>query len=92
MDRHIREILSNYVRKDKLGDGYFTQRIMKHWEEAMPNAITELTDRLDFKNGILTIFVNSAALKHELFNSRATVRDRCNEWLKDKIVNEVIIR
>ncbi len=92
MDRHIKDILSRYVRKDKISDGYFTSKIQETWHEIMPKLVVDLTEKLVFRKGILTIYVQSAPLKHELFSNRESIKDRFNQHLAEIIVHEVLIR
>lgn len=93
MDLHIKDVLKNYIKKDKVvGDAYYTQKIRDYWKNNLAESITSRTHSLLYSKGKLTIKTYSAPLRNELFNSREQIRSKINVYLKDEIVNLIILR
>ena len=92
MDRHIKDVLQNFVRKKEIEDGYLTQKIAKFWNERMGATITKRTSKIDFKKNRLSIYLDSAPLKQELFMNKGKIKDIINEHLEFPHVQEVVFR
>lgn len=90
MDLHIKDVLKNYIKKDKkVGDAYYTQKIKAFWLEEFSQSITSRTTSLKFVNGKLYLKVNSAPLRHELFNNRQMLIDKINVHLDEDILHVI---
>jgi hypothetical protein len=92
VDQHIKDILKQYVKSGSLENGITTRRIEEYWTATMGSTVTSRTHKMQFFNGILTIYFDSAALKNEMFNNRDKVRQIINEYLEGDIVREVVVR
>ena len=62
------------------------------WEEIMGKTIARYTDKLQIIGDKLIITTTVAPLKHELIYQRDKIKQRVNEALGQKVVNEVIIQ
>jgi len=90
MDLHIKDVLKNYIKKDKVfGDAYHTQKIKEYWKSSMSESISSRTHELTYSKGKLTIKTYSAPLRNELFNSREQLRVKINAHLGEEIVNVI---
>lgn len=90
MDLHIKDVLKNYIKKDrKIGDAYYTQKIKSFWEAELSQSIVTRTEDIKYMKGKLCIKVNSSALRHELFNNRQSLMDKINVHLDADIVHIV---
>ncbi len=69
----IKEVLSTYGLEEKLTE----TRIFSSWEKIMGSPIAAYTDRLYLRNGCLTVYLTSSALRNEL------------EFAKSKIINMI---
>ncbi len=92
MDQHIKDVLNSYVSDSKITKGYYRVKIEEYWKSNMSQGIVDLTEYVLYRNGIVTIRINSAPLKNELFNSRARIQQLLNEFFNKEIVKEVIIK
>ena len=87
MDFHIKDVLKKYIKTDrKISDAYYSESIRKYWSLRYNNSITSRTREIIFKGGKLTVKVDSAALRHELFNNRQKIIDQINDELGERIV------
>jgi len=88
MDLHIKDVLRNYIKKDKkIGDAYYTQKIKAFWVAELGESIISRTNDMKFIKGKLCIKVDSAPLRHELFIGRKKLMDRINVFLDEDIVH-----
>jgi hypothetical protein len=83
----IRQLLDTY----RLNTGLINVRIREAWAKLMEPAIVQRTSQLDFKNKVLSIYLNSAVLRQELLFKKEEIRQAINEELKEDAIREVQI-
>ncbi len=90
MDLHIKDVLKQYIQKEqRFGDAFYGQKIEAYWNEALPESITSRTSALNFKNGVLKIYVTSAPLRQQLHMGRQKLIDKINEHLELDLVRSI---
>ena len=90
MDLHIKDVLRKYIKEDKrVGDAYYTQKIQEFWTDRLGESIDSRTSNLYFTRGVLKVKMNSAPLRHELFNSREKLIEKVNEFLGEDVVHKI---
>lgn len=62
------------------------------WEQIMGKTVARYTDKLQIIGDKLIITTNVAPLKNELKYQKEKIRQRVNEALQERVVNEVIIQ
>lgn len=67
-------------------------KIPQIWPQLVGNRIAYYTREVKVENGILTIYLISAALKHELFMKRDIIRDHVNKEIGMRVINVVLIK
>ena len=90
MDLHIKDVLKNLVNDSSISQGYQSNKVEQFWNEHMPQSISSRTTKTVVKGNTLHLTINSAALKNELFNSKAKIIDLINEHLGTQLINEVV--
>ena len=92
MDLHIKDVFQKFIKEEKkFGDSYYSEKIKQLWQTHYNYSITSRTTAIDFKNGKLTITVNSSPLKHELFNNRDKIVDRLNQLLEKDVIKLIYL-
>ncbi len=92
-DNKLNSILNGvFVKNDRLAKGYQQYTVEKVWHEVFGSVISGYTSKLYFKNGVLTVYLTSSALKQEISNTKQTVIDKINLHLQHRKVTELIIR
>lgn len=84
----IKQIISDFRFKDKL----LEVRINTAWKKVMGAQIESYTDRLVFKNAVLTVFLKSAPLREELHMARTRIAKLINKELNENAIKEIILR
>lgn len=93
MDHHIKDVLKRYINQDeKIGDVYYSQKIRDYWKTNFAESIVSRTTSMQYHNGKLTIKVDSAALRHELFMNRKKIAERINNFLEEDKINVIDLR
>ncbi len=62
------------------------------WEELMGKTIAKYTDSIQIINKTLFINTTVAPLKNELQYQKATIIQRVNEALGEKVITDVVIK
>lgn len=67
-------------------------RLRRDWETIVGKTIARYTSELSLRNGILTVGSTVAPLKQELRYAKDNLKQNVNEFYKEVIVREVVIR
>ena len=86
------EALRKFLDNSRLKGAVQALRIEEVWEEIMGKTIARYTDKLQIIGDKLIITTSVAPLKNELLYQKEKIRQRVNEALKQKVINEVIIQ
>jgi len=74
-----------------LRHGVYEAKIEAMWESVMGRTIAKHTTNIDLKGDRLYLTVDSAALRNELFYSRAKIREVLNKEIGKDIIKDVFI-
>ena len=92
-DRNIREVLGDVIGNNrKLQKGYSTVKIKEAWQKEMGEMICSYTQKLYFKDGVLTVYLLSAPLRNELSMSKDKVIELLNNYYNEEIIKSIIFR
>jgi hypothetical protein len=88
----MKQALSQFLDKSRIKGGIQALQIEDVWEEIMGKTVARYTDKLQILGDKLIITTNVAPLKNELKYQKEKIRQRVNEALGQKVINEVIIQ
>lgn len=88
----LKDVLDDMIKEMRIGSKMDEMNVRKYWHELMSSFISKHTQKLFYKNGKLYVYVESAALKQELFMAREKIKSNLNEKLQDNIIQEIIFR
>ena len=88
----IGEAMQQFLNGSRIKGDIHALQIEELWEELMGKMIARYTEKLQIIGDKLIITTNVAPLKNELIYQREKIRQRVNEAMKQKLINEVIIR
>ncbi len=86
---HIGLVLQQVLRDMGLEKPLLEHRIIEAWPSLMGTMIAQYTRKLEFKNGVLFIYLSSAPLRQELFLARFELVKKLNEYVGADIVQDV---
>ena len=87
----LKDALQEFLKGSRIKGDIQAMQIEEIWEELMGKTIARYTDKLRITGDKLFITTQVAPLKNELVYQREKIRQRVNEALGQKIINEVII-
>jgi len=88
----LSEAMKKFLDASRIKGGIQALQIEDVWEEIMGKTVARYTDKLQIIGDKLFITTHVAPLKHELMYQKEKIKQRVNEALKQKVVNEVIIQ
>ncbi|MBL7724932.1 MAG: DUF721 domain-containing protein [Chitinophagaceae bacterium] len=88
----ISEAMQQFLNGSRIKGGIQALQIEDVWEEIMGKTIARYTDKLQIIGDKLIITTNVAPLKNELIYQKEKIKQRVNEALRQKVINEVIIQ
>ena len=88
----ISEAMQQFLNGSRIKGGIQALQIEDVWEEIMGKTIARYTDKLQIIGDKLIITTSVGPLKNELIYQKEKIRNRVNEALKARVVNEVIIQ
>lgn len=89
-DQSLKDALQEMLESFHLDQKFRQKRMITSWEKIMGAAVAHRTTELVFRNRKLFVYLNSAALRDELFNSRDRIKDLLNEEAGMIIVDEIV--
>lgn len=81
----IMRLLKAYGHEEKLNE----VSILRAWEELTGPYVTEQTERVIFKDGVVRIKISSAALRNEFSMSKQKIAEALNDSLGKQLVKKV---
>ncbi len=88
----IKDVLDDMIRDMRIGSKMNEMNVRKHWHELMGTYITNHTQKIYFNKGKIFIYIESSALKQELYMAKSKIISSLNERLQEDLVNDLIIR
>lgn len=86
------DALQLFLQKSRLRGAIHAMQIEDIWESLMGKTIARYTERIEIHGRSLYITTHVAPLKQELLYQKEKIRDRVNEALGERIIEEVIIK
>lgn len=88
----LAEAIQEFLSKSRLKGGIQALQIQDVWEKIMGKTIAKYTDKIEIIGSTLFITSTVAPLKNELLYQKEKIIERVNEALREKVINEVVIR
>lgn len=84
----IRELLRVYGLEEKM----HAIELVQAWEEVMGKTIARHTTNIHYKKKLLTVSIDSAPLRQELYYMRLEIIARLNEYMGKVLVEELKLK
>lgn len=88
----ISEAMNEFLKGSRIKGGIQALQIEDVWEEIMGKTIARYTDKLQIIGDKLIITTTVGPLKNELKYQKEKIKQRVNEALKQRVINEVIVQ
>ena len=90
--RDIGQIINDVLKRENLDVALDEHRASALWPQIVGDGINRYTIRRFVKDGVMTVYLSSAALKSELMLNREGIIQRINEALGRDIIREIIFK
>ena len=84
--------IRKFLEKSRIKGSIQALQIEDVWEQIMGKTVARYTDKLQIIGDKLIITTQVAPLKQELLYQKEKIRQRVNEALGHRVINEVIIQ
>lgn len=90
--KSLGEAIRAFIDAMKWNDNINQASLITDWEKIVGRDIAMRTTDIRFKDGTLTISLNSAALRNELHMRRQALITHINEFYKTELVKEIRLK
>lgn len=90
-EKSLKEVLQQYMKEMGFQQKYIHSKIMAGYDNMMDSYILKKTDKIEFKNGKLTIFIHSPELRQELSMLKSSIIIKLNDYLGSEEIKEIEI-
>lgn len=90
--RSIGDLVKAFLKAKGLEDKMETIDLKENWEKLAGTVIARHTRSLQLKGQILTISLNSAALRHTLSFSKTEFMEKLNEGLGKEMIRDIVLK
>lgn len=88
----IGEAINLLLEKSKWKHKIVELRMQQEWEEIVGKTISKYTRNIVLNGEILTVFTDVAALKQELYYGKPQLITRINEYFKEQVVRDIVVK
>lgn len=90
-ENSLGDVIRQMMKKYQLEDGLWSAKIIDAWGKCMLPAVIQRTNSVSFKNGQMTVHLNSAVLKNEMNLIKNDLIAQLNEELGEIVILELLI-
>ena len=90
--RHIKQVIAALRKDKKLKKGLEKAQVKQLWKDLMGETIDKFTSNITYQNGILTVYLNSSAMREELNRGKSKIVNLLNMELGEKVVKKIIFK
>lgn len=91
-EQTLTEVLHEILKKYNLERRFEQAEIADIWNKTLGPSVANQTKRVVLKNGVLTVYIDSALVKQELSMLKSRLVASLNESMGKEVVKEIIIR
>lgn len=88
----VGDALSSFLKSARWQNKINEIRIQREWDKIMGATIAKYTREVHLKDGTLVITTDVAPLKQELQFGKQQIINNVNDYFKDTVVKDVVVR
>ena len=88
----IKEALSAFIQKNKLGKGMDKVEVREAWARLMGNGVNNYTTAVELRNDTLFVSLSSSVLREELSLGKSKIIAMINEEIGKEVVKKLVLR
>lgn len=87
----ISEALSDFLKESGLEQTVLEDRLIETWGDVMGAQVARLTTKIEIRDRVLYVHVQSAALKAQLFECRFQLVEKLNNSVGGQVIRNIRI-
>ncbi|HQX45496.1 MAG: DUF721 domain-containing protein [Saprospiraceae bacterium] len=91
-DQKLADVLGDFANQELFKNKLIQKRIENIWFELFGSLSNGYTEKIIYRNKILSIYVNSSNLRADLSMNKKQILDKLNEHLKEDLILELNFR
>ena len=88
----LAEAIQDYVKEMKFEGKLREVAILDSWEKMAGKAIASRTTKVQIKDGILYVYLNSSVVRNELLMIREALRERLNQSAGSEVIKDIVFK
>lgn len=88
----LKEAIGAFLRDYGLRERFLQTMVQTRWPEIMGKMVAKHTTDVYVKNRTLTVFIDSAPLRHELTAGKGNIVQLVNDAIGESVIDQVFIR
>lgn len=88
----VGEIVAEFMQREQLDVLLAERRALSLWPAIVGPGIDSYTTARNVENGIITVHITSAPLRHQLMLTRASIIKQMNNTVGTEVIKDIIIR
>jgi hypothetical protein len=88
----MQDAISIFTKASNLDKGLGMAKVREAWYSLMSGPLAKYTSKINFENGVLTVFSTSPIYKKELSMTKNALIEQLNSILKMETVKQLIIK
>jgi predicted nucleic acid-binding Zn ribbon protein len=85
----IADILAEVMRDNGLEKPLMEHQVVDSWGDVMGKTVSRMTRKVELEQGVLRVYLSSAALKAHLFECRHELVKKLNEHVGGEVVKDI---
>lgn len=90
--KSIAEIIGDFMQQEDIELTMLEHRALQHWVNVVGPGVNRMTTERFVENGVITVKINSAALRNDLMLSRSSIIAQLNQLVGKEVIKEIIFR
>lgn len=91
-EQKLGDLIRSYTRDATVREKLYQKKIESSWEKLFGQTVQEYTRKIRLRDGILTLYLDSSALRNEMHLARENVMAIVNGELREEYVQQIIIK
>jgi hypothetical protein len=88
----LAEAVNDYIREMNLGGKLSEVSVINSWSEIVGKAISSRTTKIEIKDHILYVYLNSSVVRNELLMLREALKDKLNQKAGSEVIKDIVLR
>ncbi len=86
------EAFDDMIKNERWKNKYYKANLRQDWEKLFGPVVSKYTEDIQIIRKKLHLKISSAPMRQELFNERSNIVKQINEYYKEEIIEELVLK